>query len=122
VVAARWGDPVRAESLLRRTLETGRQLEDPGPSVTALNNLSRLMVEEGHPELALEAASEALQLGSDRPDQRRVAALHTNLADLLEASGRRPEAPELVKESARRFASLDSEGEKRPEIWALVEW
>ncbi|MGA2873768.1 MAG: hypothetical protein ABSF27_09410 [Candidatus Dormibacteria bacterium] len=80
------------------------------------------MVEEGHPELALEAASEALQLGSDRPDQRRVAALHTNLADLLEASGRRPEAPELVKESARRFASLDSEGEKRPEIWALVEW
>jgi tetratricopeptide (TPR) repeat protein len=110
VGAAHWGDPVRAKSLLRRSLETGRQLEDPGASVTALNSLSRLMAEEGHPELALEAASEALHLGSDRADQRRAAALHTNLAGLLEASGRRPEALEHVKEAARRFASSIRKG------------
>jgi tetratricopeptide (TPR) repeat protein len=71
---------------------------------------------------ALEAAQEALQLGSDRADQHRVAALHSNLADLLEASGRREEALEHVKESALRFASVDAGAEIRPEIWALVEW
>jgi DNA-binding SARP family transcriptional activator/predicted ATPase len=122
VIAARHGDPVRAEILLRESLEEARQLQDPGASVAALNNLSRLLADGRHLDQALEAAEEALQLGSGRADQHHVAALHSNLADLLEASGRHDEAQEHIKESALRFSSLDVGGEIRPEIWALVEW
>ena len=51
-----------------------------------------------------------------------MAALHTNLADLLHASGRQDEALSHLKEAARRFAALDAGGPPRPEIWMLVEW
>jgi hypothetical protein len=55
-------------------------------------------------------------------DQHRVAALHTNLADLLHADGQHDAAMTHPKEAARRFASVDVGDAPRPEIWTLVEW
>src|SRR5207245_1601048 len=71
---------------------------------------------------ALGCATEALDLGNELGDQHRVAALHTNRADLLHASGQGEEAMGHLKEAARRFAALDAGGGPRPEIWTLVEW
>lgn len=89
---------------------------------TALNNLARLLAETGRGREALPVAAEALELGRELGDQHRVAALHTNLADLLHADGQHDAAMTLLKEAARRFASVDVGDAPRPEIWTLVEW
>jgi hypothetical protein len=69
-----------------------------------------------------QAAAEALELGRELGDQHRVAALHTNMADLLHADGQRDAAMIHLKEAARRFAAVDVGDAPRPEIWTLVEW
>jgi tetratricopeptide (TPR) repeat protein len=121
MLAARSGDAAAAERYLRDGLAEARPLE-PGAAVAALNNLARLLAETGRGEEALTAAAEALELGRELGDQHRVAALHTNLADLLHADGQRDAAMAHLKEAARRFASVDVGDAPRPEIWTLVEW
>jgi DNA-binding SARP family transcriptional activator len=121
MLAARSGDTAAAESYLRDSLAEARPLE-PGAAVAALNNLARLLAETGRGPEALTAAAEALELGRELGDQHRVAALHTNLADLLHADGQRDAAMTHLKEAARRFASVDGGDAPRPEIWTLVEW
>jgi DNA-binding SARP family transcriptional activator/tetratricopeptide (TPR) repeat protein len=122
MLAARAGDPVVAETYLRDSLAEARRVPELGPAVAALNNLARLLAETGRGPEALAAAAEALELGSELGDQHRVAALHTNLADLLHAGGEHDAAMIHLKEAARRFASVDVGGAPRPEIWTLVEW
>ena len=121
MLAARSGDTAAAERYLRDGLAEARPLE-PGAAVAALNNLARLLAETGRGEEALTAAAEALELGRELGDQHRVAALHTNLADLLHADGQRDAAMTHLKEAARRFAAVDVGDAPRPEIWTLVEW
>jgi len=121
MLAARSGATAAAESYLRDSLAEARPLE-PGAAVAALNNLARLLAETGRGREALTAAAEALELGRELGDQHRVAALHTNLADLLHADGQRDAAMTHLKEAARRFASVDVGDAPRPEIWTLVEW
>jgi tetratricopeptide (TPR) repeat protein len=139
MLAARAGDTSAAETYLRDSLaearrrpesETGPGACGPpqspavplGAAVAALNNLARLLAETGRGAEALTVAAEALELGSELGDQHRVAALHTNMADLLHADGQREAAITHLKEAARRFASVDVGDGPRPEIWTLVEW
>jgi DNA-binding SARP family transcriptional activator/tetratricopeptide (TPR) repeat protein len=140
MLAARAGDASAAETYLRDSLAEARRRPEagtgPGASgvsggppaallgaaVAALNNLARLLAETGRGAEALAVAAEALELGSELGDQHRVAALHTNMADLLHADGQREAAITHLKEAARRFASVDVDGGPRPEIWTLVEW
>ena len=119
---AREGDQAAAEEHLRDSLAQARGLNDPGAAAAALNNLARLLAESGRTGEALACAQEALSLGSELGDQHRVAALHTNLADLLHAAGQREAAVTHLKEAARRFAAVDADDHPRPEIWMLVEW
>ena len=121
MLAARSGDTAAAESYLRDSLAEARPLE-PGAAVAALNNLARLLAEIDRGPEALAAAAEALELGRELGDQHRMAALHTNLADLLHADGQRDAAMTHLKEAARRFAAVDVGDAPRPEIWTLVEW
>ena len=121
MLAARSGDTAAAESYLRDSLAEARPLE-PGAAVAALNNLARLLAETDRGPEALTAAAEALELGRELGDQHRMAALHTNLADLLHADGQRDAAMTHLKEAARRFAAVDVGDAPRPEIWTLVEW
>ena len=139
MLAARAGDASAAETYLRDSLAEARRRPEagagPAPSaghptpsaplgaaVAALNNLARLLAETGRGAEALALAAEALELGSELGDQHRVAALHTNMADLLHADGQRDAAITHLKEAARRFASVDVGDGPRPEIWTLVEW
>ena len=121
MLAARSGDTAAAEGYLRDSLAEARPLE-PGAAVAALNNLARLLAETGRGPEALTAAAEALDLGRELGDQHRMAALHTNMADLLHADGQRDAAMTHLKEAARRFAAVDVGDAPRPEIWTLVEW
>jgi len=133
MLAARAGDTAEAETYLRDSLAEARRRPEPGAgagplsaplgvAVAALNNLARLLAETGRGDEALEVAAEALELGSELGDQHRVAALHTNLADLLHAAGQGEAAMAHLKEAARRFAAVDVGDAPRPEIWTLVEW
>jgi len=135
MLAARAGDTAAAETYLRDSLAEARQLPEGagrggrplhapplGPAVAALNNLARLLAETGRVREALTVAAEALELGSELGDQHRVAALHTNMADLLHADGQGEAAMAHLKEAARRFAAVDVGDAPRPEIWTLVEW
>jgi tetratricopeptide (TPR) repeat protein len=133
MLAARAGNTAEAETYLRDSLAEARPRPEPGAgpgplspplgvAVAALNNLARLLAETGRSSEALEVAAEALQLGSELGDQHRVAALHTNLADLLHAAGQGEAAMAHLKEAARRFASVDVGNAPRPEVWTLVEW
>jgi DNA-binding SARP family transcriptional activator/tetratricopeptide (TPR) repeat protein len=122
MLAARAGDTAAAETYLRDSLGEARQLPELGAGVAALNNLARLLAETSRNAEALQVAAEALELGSELGDQHRVAALHTNLADLLHADGQGDAAMIHLKEAARRFASVDVGDAPRPEIWTLVEW
>ncbi len=133
MLAARAGDTAEAETYLRDSLAEARRRAEPGSgagplsaplgvAVAALNNLARLLAETGRGDEALEVAAEALELGSELGDQHRVAALHTNLADLLHAAGQGEAAMAHLKEAARRFAAVDVGDAPRPEIWTLVEW
>jgi tetratricopeptide (TPR) repeat protein len=136
MLAARAGDTAAAEAYLRDSLAEARRLPERGAgpggrpplspplgvAVAALNNLARLLAETGRRREALAAAAEALELGSELGDQHRVAALHTNMADLLHADGQRDAAMTHLKEAARRFAAVDAGDAPRPEIWTLVEW
>ena len=127
MLAARAGDTAAAEGYLRDSLAEARRLpaHDAAPlgvAVAALNNLARLLAETDRGREALPVAAEALELGRELGDQHRVAALHTNLADLLHADGQHDAAMTHLKEAARRFASVDVGDAPRPEIWTLVEW
>ena len=122
MLAARAGDTAAAETYLRDSLAEARQLPELGAAVAALNNLARLLAETDRNREALQVAAEALELGSELGDQHRVAALHTNMADLLHADGQGDAAMTHLKEAARRFASVDVGDAPRPEIWTLVEW
>jgi DNA-binding SARP family transcriptional activator len=126
MLAARAGDTATAEGYLRDSLAEARRLPEhgagQGAAVAALNNLARLLAETGRGDEALRVATDALELGRELGDQHRVAALHTNLADLLHADGQHDAAMTHLKEAARRFASVDVGDAPRPEIWTLVEW
>jgi tetratricopeptide (TPR) repeat protein len=126
MLATRAGDTAAAEGHLRDSLAEARRLPGhgayQGAAVAALNNLARLLAETGRGDEALTVATEALELGCELGDQHRVAALHTNLADLLHADGQHDAAMTHLKEAARRFASVDVGDAPRPEIWTLVEW
>jgi len=128
MLAARAGDAAAAEDYLRDSLAEARRLPERGvgpalgAAVAALNNLARLLAETGRGREALPVAAEALELGRELGDQHRVAALHTNLADLLHADSQQDAAMTHLKEAARRFASVDVGDAPRPEIWTLVEW
>ena len=106
MLAARAGDTAAAESYLRDSLAEARRLPAPGSgpalgaAVAALNNLARLLAETGRGHEALTVAAEALELGRELGDQHRVAALHTNLADLLHADGQHDAAMTHLKEAA----------------------
>ena len=122
MLSAAVGDLGAAEDLLRRSIASALTLPDSGVAVAGLNNLARVLADRGRRDEALDAAREALRLGAERGDQHRLAALHTNLADLLHVAGDENAALDHLKEAARLFASVDTGGEPRAEVWTLVEW
>jgi hypothetical protein len=76
-----------------------------------------------YPCHALDLTRTALALCASQGDRHREAALHSNLADLLHATGRQEEAMAHLKQAAAIFAQIGGpEGHLHHEIWKLVEW
>jgi DNA-binding SARP family transcriptional activator len=121
VVARAAGDTDRAGRLLAESLGAARAAGDPTLEVAALNNLAGLRA-DGDLPAALRLAEEALAVGERHGDRHRVAALHTNLADLLHAAGQGDAALVHLKRAAELFAAVDTGDQLRPEVWKLVTW
>ena len=121
VIAAQRGDVKAAEALLMTSRAEAVEADDVTLLVAVVNNLARLYAQDGKLDLALEEASEALELGVRQGDQHRVAALHDHLADLLHRDGRDDEAMPHLKSAAALFADVD-DARGRPEVWKLVSW
>ena len=122
VLAADAGDTSGARTHLTTSRSYADTLRDPTLSVAALNNLGRVEAADGDTATALALAQLALELGTRQGDRHRLAALHTNLADLLHSDGQEAAAVEHLKRAAELFADVDRDDERRPEIWKLVAW
>lgn len=87
----------------------------------ALNNLALAYRKVGEMRAARDAGERALELLAPLGDRHRIAALHSNLADILHQSGEAEEARRHLTESARLLAEVGGDGWE-PEIWKLAEW
>jgi len=87
-----------------------------------LNNLAFVTRQEGHLERAVDVAKEALSIAVTVGDRHHEAALRNNLADALNAAGRRDDARAEVGRSAAIFAEVGRTDAWEPEIWKLVDW
>jgi predicted ATPase/DNA-binding SARP family transcriptional activator len=121
VLAGHLGD-AGARRHLERSLALAERLGDPGFRVAALNNLALAQRAAGELEQALALAETALAVCTAHGDRHRQAALHNNLADLLQAMGRRDAAMEHLKQAVRIFTEVGAPARLQPEIWKLVEW
>jgi len=90
------------------------------------NNLALLELAEGVLDAAEARLREALTLATATADRHHEAALRNNLADVLNAAGRRSDAIVEVARSATILAELGGLGagsrEPTPEVWRLVDW
>ena len=109
---------------LEESLALAASVPDRGSArAAALNNLALALGTIGDEERAISLAEEALTLCIAQGDRHREAALHNNLADLLHAAGRSPEAMAHIKESVAIYAEIGVEaGTVQPQIWKLAEW
>ncbi len=122
MVRAHQGEAEAGIELLEQSLDWARRARDVSAQVAALNNLSRSLAQLSRLDQAQATAEQALRLGAELADRHRLAALHTNLADLLHLRGERGAADRHLLQSAQAFAQVDPEQGLRPEVWTLVEW
>ena len=72
---------------------------------------------------AVRLAEQALAISAAQGDRHHEAALHNNLADLLQAMGQAEAARQHVRQSVMIYAEIGAEaGRLQPEIWKLAEW
>ncbi|MGA8986698.1 tetratricopeptide repeat protein, partial [Aeromicrobium sp.] len=107
---------------LGRARQIAEDLDDTDLIIAVLNNLALAHRRRGALDQALELTTRALELCGRLGDRHHEAALHNNLADLLQASGRGEEAMVHLKAAARIFTDIGVEEQPHPEIWKLVRW
>ncbi len=117
------GDLDAAWVALERSLSVATGLADPVPAVAAQNALALVAIDAGDLERAIALAESALVTARQTGERHLEAALENNIADALEAAGRRDEAMEHLKAAAAAFTEVGgSTGELEPGIWMLESW
>lgn len=123
ILARHTEDFVTAETELKESLNLANQINEPGLTLAALNNLALLNVSMGNlrdAEMNFETALEQCERLGDR---HLEAALHNNLADVLHTQGNTEDAMEELKKAVLIFSEIGvHEGEIVPEVWKLTEW
>ncbi len=126
LLARHRGDAAVARRHLTNALNIAATLPGPAPRMASFNNLALLDMTEGSSEMAEARLRQAIAIATATADRHHEAALRNNLADLLNASARRPEAIAEVTLSATILAELGGLGgasrEPTPEVWRLVDW
>jgi len=108
---------------LEQSLSYTLQLDNPQGQIAALNNLALAHADLGDIQAALETISRAIKESLLLGDRHLEAALRSNYADILRASGDTEAAIQQLKQAAVIFAEIGQSAENwEPEIWKLVEW
>jgi tetratricopeptide (TPR) repeat protein len=81
-----------------------------------MNNLALAQGRSGDYARAIALTEHALAASRALGDRHREAAGHNNLADLLNASGRREEAMRYLKRAVTIFAEVDDASAREPEV------
>lgn len=116
-------DPGEGIVLLQKAAELAEVTSRPDLLAGSLNNLALALRRRGDLAGAEAAARRALAVLEPLGDRHLLAALHSNLADTLHATGEEVNAQQHLTESARLFTEVGlEEGEWEPEIWKLSEW
>ncbi len=117
------GDEDGARSLADRALALAETANDPRVLARAHNTLGILARHRDEFSQALGLTRKALQLCQTFGDRHHEAALRSNMADLLRASGDHIEAMAQIKQSAMIFAEINADVHKlQPAVWKLTEW
>jgi predicted ATPase/DNA-binding SARP family transcriptional activator len=115
--------PEQALKHLEKSLAFADELESPSAQIAALNNLALAQADQGEYGQAIKTLRGALKDCIDLGDRHLEAALRSNLADQLRASGDEEAAMAQLKESVTIFAEIGERVEDwEPEIWKLVAW
>ncbi len=123
LVARDRGEHEDARLSLERSRSDADELKDPIASIAASNALSLLARDEGKAEEAITLAENALATARRTGERHLEAALESNLADALEAAGRRAEAMAHLKLSAELYAELGGAADGLdPGVWMLQTW
>jgi len=126
LLARHRGDPAAARRHLTDALSIAAAFPGPAARMASLNNLALLEMAEGASDVAEARLRQAIAIATATADRHHEAALRNNLADLLNAAARRPEAIAQVALSATILAELGGVGaasrELTPEIWRLIDW
>ncbi len=116
------GDVTESREQLQRSLDLALASESIPAIIAAKNNLA-LAYAADEPERALSLTEEALELSRQQGDRHREAALLSNIADLLRATGLNADAMARIEESVAIYADIGIQaGAYQPEIWKLSEW
>ncbi len=104
-----------------RSAEAAANADAAEVSVAAWHNQSRALHLLGRIDDAHEAAERSRALAEREADVHRIAAVESNLADILHAQGRTEEARSLQTRSARALAGV-ALPQQRPEVWLISDW
>lgn len=123
ILARNQQDYLRAKNELELSLTIAENNNDEPAQAAALNNLALVFADTSMLEDAIRTTCQALEISRRLGDLHRVAALHSNLADLYHKTGNAEQSIEHLTESVRVFAQVgEQSSELKPDIWKLIEW
>jgi tetratricopeptide (TPR) repeat protein len=121
LVALAEGDPEAALDAFARSAQAAAGADAPEVSVGAWHNRARALHVLGRLDEAYEAAETARVIAEQQSDVHRVAAVESQLADVLHALGRSDEARVWQTRSAQALARV-ALPQHRPEVWLHSDW
>jgi DNA-binding SARP family transcriptional activator len=123
LLARERGDGAEARRLLEQSLAGAERLDDPAAAVAAGNGLVLVAIDAGATDEAVARGTAALEVARRTGERHLEAALENNLADALEAAGRREDAMAHLKAAAIAFADVGGATDApEPGIWMLESW
>jgi DNA-binding SARP family transcriptional activator/tetratricopeptide (TPR) repeat protein len=123
LVARERGDVAHARAELGHSLRLALEGNEPVAAVAARNALALVEAGVGDRETAISLLEAALADCRRTGERHLEAAVENNLADQLQAAGRRNEAMEHLKRAVTLFADVGGQPDDlEPEIWKLVTW
>jgi DNA-binding SARP family transcriptional activator/tetratricopeptide (TPR) repeat protein len=116
-------DPVLDDALeaLDRAAELATSLDDEDLLIAVENARARRLLDSGRATDALEPARAALELAGRIGDRHHLAALHSNLADVLHELGEVEESQSHQRAAVAGFSDVGAT-QWEPEVWTLTEW
>ncbi len=123
LIARHSGDEAGAREVFERSLHLAEVHDDIPLRIAAANNLALTLSRDGQRHRARELLESALALAMRTGEEHRAAALHSNLADILQQDDDTTAAADHIRQMARLMAEISAQfDEPIPDIWMQTAW